>query len=454
MRFEHAEKSSLRFGVLLLLFSGISFSIESSAHPGLFTRKLLGLPLDPSLSRSVSLSVDPHLLFTSQAARRALAWSIALELFSDTGNQYRFITPSWLSWTQSTEYSRLLFPLWNSLSAKEKLLRSPVDPKLIESVFRRDWENLSRESLWDEASFQSWKTETLADQESYLGSAGLGRNYFSPRLIQSYFRNYRSVAACTEHLLQGGTDPAPCFENANPLGVTAVKAIWRLESLGVPAFDTSAEGLERLFSASKEWRPSETLPGPASGALRVRRGDRVYALVGMHIMVKIPKDWFWITLWWSPDANLDFGEDRPAEWARRFPEWASYKLCAVSGFAENGINDIPSPHPGLRAALSKVESHFHGEQWCSNPYIEKGYGNSQTNCIGCHQHAGRSLTIGSEEVLSLPDFGRGKIDSPSPADALWTLTHDPAKLGIQTSQIIGEKLKNRVSPQAQSTRNQ
>jgi len=52
-----------------------------------------------------------------------------------------------------------------------------------------------------------------------------------------------------------------------------------------------------------------------------------------------------------------------------------------------------------------------GPSWCSNQYIERGAHNAQTNCIGCHQHAGTGLA--SEDVLAdsltFPQSGRAMI---------------------------------------------
>src|SRR5690606_18807082 len=66
------------------------------------------------------------------------------------------------------------------------------------------------------------------------------------------------------------------------------------------------------------------------GALRKR-----YVLTGMHIVAKEVPDWLWISLWWSPEPQMDFGADRPSDLGERFGSpWDHYKMCSVGSFVE------------------------------------------------------------------------------------------------------------------------
>jgi hypothetical protein len=76
--------------------------------------------------------------------------------------------------------------------------------------------------------------------------------------------------------------------------------------------------------------------------------------------------------------------------------------------------------------------------WCSNQYIERGAHNAQTNCIGCHQHAGTELR--SEAVLAderkFPSQGRSKTRQNFPTDYVFAISSPPEGLGqISQTQI-------------------
>jgi hypothetical protein len=101
-----------------------------------------------------------------------------------------------------------------------------------------------------------------------------------------------------------------------------------------------------------------------------------------------------ITLWWSPDPDTDFGSDRPKTLAA---PWSSYKMCVVSDFGDPAAND--------------------GLSHCSNPYFERGRGNTRTNCIGCHQHAGRATDDKLKASGKPIDIDDTFFDEPVPAGA-------------------------------------
>jgi hypothetical protein len=67
----------------------------------------------------------------------------------------------------------------------------------------------------------------------------------------------------------------------------------------------------------------------------------------------------------------------------------------------------------------------HGQNtWCSNPFLEKGAHNAQTNCIGCHQHAGDPKTL--DAVLDFPEAGRSLVRQSFPADYSWSFATPPS----------------------------
>ena len=102
----------------------------------------------------------------------------------------------------------------------------------------------------------------------------------------------------------------------------------------------------------------------------------------------------------------------------------------------------PDPRGGFTGTLGDaIAASYTGvgkPSWVSNPYLEKGAPNAQSNCIGCHQHAGTNEN--SESILGQPDkfpsASRTKTRKNFPADYLWALTSSPEHLaGIIDDQI-------------------
>lgn len=214
-------------------------------------------------------------------------------------------------------------------------------------------------------------------------------------------------------------DPAwaACLAGPYPLDAAVVKADWRRAELGftVPRFDTSAASLAAMTaSPAPQWTAiGDDDPGADRIYTAVLPNGNRYRLAGLHLMTKELDHWLWVTLWWSPSPDDDFGADRPAALADTI--WRNYKMCVVTSFAE-GDRDPRGGQPGsLGDALAAVHD---GPSWCSNPFLEVGAGNAGSSCVGCHQHGGTGLR--SEEILSdpaaFPAHGRVQVRNNFPTD--------------------------------------
>jgi hypothetical protein len=199
---------------------------------------------------------------------------------------------------------------------------------------------------------------------------------------------------------------AACLAGPYPLDAAVVKADWRRSDFGrlLPVHDTSPAALEaRLASGSaQDWGEGEGTadPGPDEIDSVVLPNGQRYRLAALHVMTKELDHWMWVTLWWSPDPDSDFGADRPASIAALGGPWAHYKMCTSTWFQDGG--GAPS--------------------WCSNPYLEAGAGNAATNCIGCHQHGGTGLE--PEVILDDPRFperGRLQVRNNFATDYSWSV---------------------------------
>ena len=128
-----------------------------------------------------------------------------------------------------------------------------------------------------------------------------------------------------------------CFGSEFPVGAAVVKAQWRRAEFGMklPTFDTSPEALAQRWDAGADWGaplPTEGSDDPGADRIHTVRlsNGNVFRLVGLHVITKELRKWLWVTMWWSPDGDGDFGADRPAD-LEADPIFRHYKMCVVSG---------------------------------------------------------------------------------------------------------------------------
>ena len=218
-----------------------------------------------------------------------------------------------------------------------------------------------------------------------------------------------------------------CLDGEQLRDAVIVKADWHRD-LGdpLPTFDTSAARMaQRLASDDPFWtEDGGSDPGPdAIYTSTLPTTGAVFRMPGLHIMSKELDHWLWITLWWSPDPDSDFGADRPAAVTQLPGPWKNYKMCAVAGYVEND----PDPRGGFAgslgdslAAVNAARGGLGTPSWCSNPYIELGDHNAGTNCIGCHQHGGTDLL--PEAILAdQPHFGSTRVRNNFFTDYTWAV---------------------------------
>ncbi|HVV88033.1 MAG TPA: hypothetical protein VHE35_33560 [Kofleriaceae bacterium] len=239
----------------------------------------------------------------------------------------------------------------------------------------------------------------------------------------------RGAAALTVDYHEADPTWAPCLAAPFPLDAAVIKADWRRAELGIlaPRFDTSADGLQRMIDAESTWGDGDAQldPGPDEiYTLALPSNGARYRLTALHLMTKELDHWLWITLWWSADPDHDFGADRPDAIAALPGPWRHYKMCVVTAFRDEDLDAAGgSADESLAKALAKVYT-AGGASWCSNPYIELGHGNGESNCIGCHQHGGTTLDsatiIGDEDHF--PDHARGQERNNFPSDYSWAVS--------------------------------
>lgn len=392
-------------------------------------------------------------LATSQRERRRVAWQIAARVLrgvplSTHASKLEGATlPAWQTWHARDDLTRLFRRLYPELSVAQRRERARFSSGAIEDAW--EW------NIGAVRELEAWSAERLLSYQNAVASAaevaGLGGIYrvtYSPAASRHLLESYPEVLGCAATEAPNATAPAlaaeadpshpscdtqrtapSCLASEFPDAAVLVKASWQRADLKIPmpVFDTSDAGLARRLSSAHRfsWGLEDAQADPTSDAiytLRLPNGN-AFRLAGLHIMSKELEQWFWITLWWSPDANRDFGADRPRDLPAPFD---NYKLCTVMTFTEGDPDpgggfdaDLPSLAGALRATYAGVG----GPTWCSNPYIEAGDGNAATNCIGCHQHAGTALR--SEDILAnamaFPEFGRTELLTEFPSDYVFAV---------------------------------
>ncbi len=219
-------------------------------------------------------------------------------------------------------------------------------------------------------------------------------------------------------------DPT-CLDGEMPRDAVIIKADWQRVFPGelMNVYDTSGPRLTQRLEGMNTWSPDGGASPPATDiyTVTVPFTQSRFRMPALHVMSKELDHWLWITLWYSPDPDSDFGADRPAAIAALPGPWRNYKMCVTTGYLEGD----PDPTGGFTGTLGAALAAVHrrgtdAPTWCSNPYLEEGAGNAATNCIGCHQHGGTTLT--AESILAnTPLFGTTRIRNNFFTDYLWAV---------------------------------
>ena len=380
-------------------------------------------------------------LRTSKKKRRELGWSIAAKVLQPTKTQAKLgdagvqaPVPLFRTWYGGDEFERMFAENFSRIGAKRRAARDGASAQEIEGLLAWNAQYLGPSS---EADY----FKRITRVKSQLQADGLGSNArmaYSPGYVRHYFGDYAAAVGC-ENKLDGFTFETPptsdanftnCFGREFDVSTAVIKTSWRRNdnaSHGMPVYDTTAKNLKRLIGdttatggawpveddSGKGGPPIVDITDDKAYSIKLERGEK-YALGGMHIMTKELRHWTWVTLWWSNKPNDDFGQDRPKEISDLGGPWGNYKMCVVTSFDE-GDND---PRGGFSGSLGDALEAVHGDSsWCSNPFIERGAHNAQTNCMGCHQHAGDPKML--RQILSLPASGRKLVRKSFPADYSW-----------------------------------
>ncbi|MBN9164448.1 MAG: hypothetical protein BGO98_40790 [Myxococcales bacterium 68-20] len=389
---------------------------------------------------------DAEIYAKSKKARRELGWHVLAKALqpvkiaaqpetsarpAPTAPVAERTIPLFRTWFGGDEIDRMFAKMYGDLGKDRRLARDVPTEREVNALFEWNAKSLGPNS---ESEYFA-RLAQITNQQGVDGLGGNGRVAYSPGYVKQYLTDYPTIASCKLDELTVDSLPKSeetnftnCFSREFDADAAVIKASWRrndaLVTGGLPAIDTSAPTLAtrmtgELDSGGWNLRGVPLKKAGPEDAYSVTLSDETgYSLVGLHVMTKELRHWVWVTVWWSDKPDEDFGQDRPDEIKALGAPWSNYKMCVITDFEEKDQD----PRGGFEGSLGDALAAVHGKAtWCSNGFIEKGAHNAQTNCIGCHQHAGdvKALDRVLTDETAFPASGRLQNRKGFPADYSW-----------------------------------
>jgi hypothetical protein len=409
---------------------------DSAVHADAIGRHILGPALPIALPSEIS-DKKPEEVIASLALTRAKGWQIfgqtiaaeTLKITLPTGDALNVDVPRFLTWYSPEDVNRLFAFSLDQMTSDEQARGDPLgEARWQESRTRLLNELKTLPSPVQKKWAKFFDTGGEVSRESVMGASGLTRTLFNDPLIGSVADQYANLQDCYPDLTKPAFDQpyGPCFKARLPSQAMMIKANWLNTDSGFRQYATDAQSLKVLFdNPESSWDDLKVSAEVPKNILKANLNGRSFVLGGLHIVSKEFEDWIWVSAWWSPDPDSDFGEDRPEFIRKLGAPWNQYKICAVSAYMQDPaeLETLSQTYPSLAAAYKSVLRE-NGASWCSNPYIERGTANQRTNCIGCHQFAGTDVTQAAilSDAVRFPHLGTHRQRSDFPSDYIWSAT--------------------------------
>ncbi len=393
-----------------------------------------------------ALRAQTETLRVSIKARREAAWKAVAKILTPVALAEKGVTidgkstlPSFRTWYGKDDFERTFAKAYAGLKPADRAARRTLTAAEIAQGLAF---NATDQGSWSDGDYLK-RVQQVNDGSSLQGLGGNSRVSYSPGFVRHMLGNYASIERCLPKLGTFAADDepkadnfAPCYESEFPVDAAVVKASWWRADFGMTlaTYDTSAKALAEKRAGTDAARGgwgkgvAEASPDAAQVYTVTTSDGSAFRMPGLHLATKELREWMWITLFWSPEPDTDFGADRPQAIKDLDGPWKNYKMCVVTAYDEGD----PDPRGGYAGSLGDALAAMHegkgGATWCSNPYVEKGEHNAQTNCVGCHQHGGLpGLT--SEVILKdeakYPKSGRTRLRKNFPSDYAWGFDFAP-----------------------------
>ncbi len=420
-------------------------------------RKAVGKGVDYPADTKLRAQLED--LTRSQKARREAAWKAVgrvlkpVKIAAKVDGQQASV-PLFRTWYGKDDFERMFGKMYSELSAQDRKDRRKFTAADAKRAF--DWNATSLGESSEKDYFD--RITQVKNDASVQGLGGNHRVAYSPGLFTHLLSEYGSLFDCLPKLekdaIKGDAEPpsstnfAPCYSKEFPADAALVKMSWYRANFGdehlpLPTYKTDAATLKAKMAGTGDaaaWGKGIGTADPDESKIytvSMADGTR-FRMPAMHIVTKELREWLWITLFWSENPDEDYGQDRPEEIKKLAGPWGHYKMNVTVAFEEKD----PDPRGGFTGSLGdSIAATYTGvgkPSWASNPYLEKGSPNAQSNCIGCHQHAGTNEN--SESILAAPDkfpqAARTKLRKNFPVDYLWAVSSAPERLaGVIEDQV-------------------
>lgn len=454
---------------------------------------------------------DPEMLFSDlkndMKLRRDFAWKIVEEMLRPTtikmpGSDVEVDVPLWQTWydgipkstvgTNVDELTGLFNSFFDNLKADPTGDIAEIADKTLDE---QGMKNLARSVT--ERNFTAVLRQNEDKENVSIEFGGQGNTMFSPSFVKHMMVSAKKVEDCGFSGITPSTEPpsndnfSHCFKEF-PRDAVMIKTAWKKLSDRVAVHNTSAGAMTQVINEgtwpggiSQPSRPPTIRPGSDQIYTNATNDGTEYGLTGIHFVTKDVREWVWVSLWWSPEARADFGEDQPSSIGQfNNGVWRNYKMCVGSSFDEgdpepwshyaanstlggsvravyeaiqnhvdNGVQGqfiIGFNPPGFPPAGARgpwTAPHNKNTTWCSNPFIEVHRGNARTSCIGCHQlvltESARNPALSSnfgEAMFGIrPQFARPRIFKNFSADFSWAFQRQFQGLIKETRESAGHE---------------
>jgi hypothetical protein len=431
----------------------------------------------------------------SVAKRRAFGWGVVAKVLHPVGLSAAVDqgaaaalpkVPTFLTWYTAEETQKIFRRFYKQLKLNIQagvctLQPAPASGAATALAPACDLPTLAASALADYSTQQTLAGAPVAlydrlsaqlatASDAAVVAAGLGKTntfvknvvLFNNTTVLHYLTHYDAVSRCVD---QYKTAPPPladpsmtedtfgiCF-GANapfPADAVTVKTHWErlFNGAQVKIANTDADALLAAFAGGDGgWKAAATtpatLPGNGIFTVRVRTVSTTndFALVGLHVTTKEVPAWVWVSLWWSPAADQDFGADRPSSLCstpddgegcaaddQQLAAFQNYKMCVVTDFKEGdpalqAAIAADDPLAPVLTPLKAVYDATGGNTWCSNQFIEEGPHETRSNCVGCHQFSAPGAVFDRTQPDGATQNVLDQQGHNFAADFMWSFTN-------------------------------